>query len=97
LLRVTSKRVFIDQVSEAPASHIKLAVDNARFRREVAFRQADVTRAARGAVAAGLCVSSIKIRPDGVIEVLTTQAAPELTDAFGEWKAKRDARRPARN
>jgi hypothetical protein len=82
---------------EAANMSPRLAVDNTRLRREVAFRQADVTRAARGVAAAGLCVSSIKIGPDGVIEVLTTQAAPELTDAFGEWKAKRDARRPARN
>jgi hypothetical protein len=56
-----------------------------------------VTRAARGAAAAGLRVSSIKIGPDGTIEILTPEAPPELTDAFGEWKAKRDARRPARN
>jgi hypothetical protein len=76
---------------------VTLASDNSRLRREVAFRQADVTRAARGAAAAGLRVSSIKIGPDGSIEILTPEAAPELTDAFGEWKAKRDARRPARN
>jgi hypothetical protein len=56
-----------------------------------------VTRAARGAANAGLRVSSIKIGPDGAIEILTTEPAPELTDAFGEWKAKRDARRPHRN
>jgi hypothetical protein len=92
-LRVTSKRGQLVQVSQT--QDIRTAP--LRLRREVAFRQADVTRAARGAAAAGLCVSSIKIGPDGVIEVLTTQAAPELTDAFDEWKAKRDARRPARN
>lgn len=76
---------------------VKLASDNTRLRREVAFRQVDVTRAARGAVAAGLRVSSIKIGPDGTIEILTQETAPEVTDAFSEWKAKRDARRPARN
>ena len=67
------------------------------LRRQVAFRQADVTRAARGAANAGLRISSIKIGPDGAIEILTAEPAPELTDAFGEWKAKRDARRPQRN
>ena len=68
-----------------------------RLRRQAAFRQMDVTRAARGAAAAGLRVASIKIGPDGGIEILTAEAAPELTDAFGEWRTKRDARRAARN
>jgi hypothetical protein len=80
-----------------PQPRLVVASDNSRLRREVAFRQADVTRAARGAVAAGLRVSSIKIGPDGSIEILTPEAEPALTDAFSEWKAKRDARRPARN
>ena len=64
-----------------------------RHRRPAAFRQVDVTRAARGAAAAGLRVASIKIGRDGGIEILTAEATPEVTDAFGEWKAKRDARR----
>jgi hypothetical protein len=38
---------------------------NTRHRRQAAFRQVDVTRAARAAAAAGLCVSSIKIGTDG--------------------------------
>jgi hypothetical protein len=86
-----------DNLLMVEQAHIRIAVDNTRLRREVAFRQADVTRAARGAAAAGLSVSSIRIGRDGVIEVLTTQAAGELTDAFGDWKAKRDARRSQRN
>lgn len=64
-----------------------------RQRRQAAFRQVDVTRAARGAAAAGLRVSGIKIGRDGGIEILTAEAAPEVTDAFSEWKAKRNARR----
>jgi hypothetical protein len=76
---------------------VGLASDNTRLRRQVAFRQADVTRAARGAANAGLRVSSIKIGPDGAIEILTAEPVSELTDAFGEWKAKRDARRSQRN
>jgi len=68
-----------------------------RLRRQAAFRQVDVTRAARAAVAAGLRVASIKIGRDGAIEILTAEAAPLETDAFSEWKAQRDARRAQRN
>jgi hypothetical protein len=68
-----------------------------RQRRQATFRQVDVTRAARAATAAGLRVASIKIGRDGGIEILTTEAAPVEIDAFSEWKAKRDARRPQRN
>ena len=68
-----------------------------RLRRRAPFRQVDVTRAARAVTAAGLRVASIKIGRDGGIEILTAEAAPELTDAFSEWKAKRDARRSQRN
>jgi hypothetical protein len=57
----------------------------------------DRTRAARGAAAAGLRVASIKIGRDGGIEILTVEAAPEVTDAFSEWKARRDARRSQGN
>lgn len=66
-------------------------------RRQATFRQVDVTRAARAATAAGLRVASIKIGPDGGIEILTAETAPVEIDAFSEWKAKRDARRVARN
>jgi hypothetical protein len=70
---------------------------NTHHRRQAAFRQVDVTRAARAAAAAGLRVSSIKIGTDGGIEILTADAAPVEIDAFGEWKAKRDARPAQRN
>jgi hypothetical protein len=70
---------------------------DSRQRRQATFRQVDVTRAARAATAAGLRVASIKIGRDGGIEILTAEAAPVEIDAFGEWKAKRDARRPQRN
>ena len=67
------------------------------IRRPATFRQVDVTRAARAATAAGLRVASIKIGRDGGIEILTAEAAPVEIDAFAEWRAKRDARRPQRN
>ena len=66
-------------------------------RAAAAFRQVDVTRAARGAAAAGLRVSSIKIGRDGAIEILTADAPPAEVDVFSEWKTKRDARSPQRN
>jgi hypothetical protein len=68
-----------------------------RRRRQVAFRQADIARAARGAIAAGLNVRSIKVGLDGAIEILTAESAPVEIDAFSEWKAKRDSRRAQRN
>jgi hypothetical protein len=68
-----SKRPFVDAL-----------IPNIAQRRQAAFRQVDVTRAARAANAAGLRVASIKIGPDGGIEILTAEAAPVEIDAFGE-------------
>jgi hypothetical protein len=62
-----------------------------------AFKQSDVTRAARGVVNAGLRVSGIKIAPNGeiMINVLTSDAPTQtVIDSFEEWKSKRNARRP---
>ena len=74
-------------------NHLRLVVDNSRKRRQVAFRQADVTCAVRGAANAGLRVSGIKIGADGAIEILTAESVVVSSDAFAEWKAKRDASR----
>jgi hypothetical protein len=93
---MTAPRLTLSVDNDTQA-HLPSDLARGCLRRQVAFRQADVTRAARGAANAGLRVSSIKIAPDGAIEILTAEPAPELTDAFGEWKAKRDARRPQRN
>jgi hypothetical protein len=54
-------------------------------------------RDARAATAAGLRVASIKIGPEGGIEILTAHEASIEIDAFSKWKAERDARRPQRN
>ena len=61
------------------------------------FRQVDVHAVTLMAHAVGLRVASIKIGRDGGIEILTAEAASVEIDAFAEWKAKRDARRPQRN
>jgi hypothetical protein len=68
-----------------------------RPRRQATFRQADVTRAYRGALNAGMRVASIKISADGGIEILTAEIAPVEIDAFSEWKTRRDARSSQRN
>lgn len=39
--------------------------------RATAFKQSDVTRAVRAALAAGLCVSAVEVTPNGTIRVLT--------------------------
>jgi hypothetical protein len=61
-------------------------------RRAVAFRQADVSRAVKGAAAAGLAIARVEIDAAGKI-VIITGAAPETTeDAYAKWKAARNAR-----
>jgi hypothetical protein len=65
-----------------------------------AFKQSDVTRAARAVVNAGLKVSGIKIAANGEIriDVLTSDApSTVITDSFAEWKDRRDARRSQGN
>lgn len=53
------------------------------------FKQIDVTRAARGTIAAGLEVQGIEIDKDGNIKVVTgkvTSTNEHVTD-FDKWKA----------
>jgi len=56
-------------------------------------RQADVTRAVKGALAAGLSVGGVEVAPDGTIRVLSggETTEPANLSPFDEWKAKRDA------
>lgn len=56
------------------------------------FTQADVTRAAKGAVAAGLPISRTEIMPDGRIVIY--HDAPVTVDnltPFEKWKAEKNA------
>ena len=48
------------------------------------FRQADVTRVLKGAVAAGFAEPRLIIHPDGAIELITDANTAEL-DADDEW------------
>jgi hypothetical protein len=49
------------------------------------FRQRDVTRAIRGARAAGIDVARIEIGNDGKIVILPTQSAAAPETARNEW------------
>jgi len=57
------------------------------------FRQADVERAVRAALSAGLTVSAFEISQSGTIRVITANVKGETTpdSPYDEWKAKRDA------
>ncbi len=57
------------------------------------FKQADVSRAVKGATAAGLKVSRVEIDADGKIVLVSHDAAPHgAASDFDTWKGKRDAR-----
>ena len=56
------------------------------------FTQSDVTRAAKGAIAAGLPVSRTEIAADGRIVIYHDSPAPaDNLTAFEKWKAERKA------
>ena len=51
------------------------------------FTQADVTRAARGAVAAGLCVVRLEIDQTGKLAIFTSAEPDNNADvALAEWE-----------
>lgn len=54
--------------------------------RKVPFRQIDVTRAVRAAVAAGLNVTRIEIDPDGRIVLIHGDGPVTADTPFDEWK-----------
>ncbi len=57
------------------------------------FKQADLTRAVKGATAAGLKVARVEIDADGKIVLVSSDAAPQgPASDFDAWKGKRDAR-----
>ena len=61
-----------------------------RSKRPVAFRQADISRAVKGAQAAGLSVASVQVDRDGRIVIMTTAkaAASGTADtALARWVA----------
>ncbi len=66
-------------------------------RRVVSFRQTDVSRAVKGAKAAGLDVAAVEIDASGTIRLFDRTASASVPpDAFSNWKEKRDARQAQR-
>lgn len=62
-------------------------------KRPAPFKQAELTRAAKGVKAAGLPMVRTLVLPDGTfIFDHRTEVTSEPATPFDEWKAKRDAR-----
>lgn len=59
--------------------------------RAARFTQTDVTRALRGALAAGVKVGRVEITPTGGI-VITAEGCKADATPFDAWKAKDNAR-----
>lgn len=57
-------------------------------RRPSAFSQADVTRAGRGALKAGLPVRRLEIDTAGKIVVICSEDAPEQPESGAGWEAR---------
>jgi hypothetical protein len=57
-------------------------------RRSASFTQADVTRASRGAVKAGLAVRRVEIDEAGKIVVICSDDAPEQPESGAGWEAR---------
>jgi hypothetical protein len=61
--------------------------------RRAAFRQTDVSRAVRGATAAGVSIARIEVDASGKIVIIAGALAHStVEDDYAAWKAKRDAR-----
>ncbi len=57
-------------------------------------RKADIDRAIKAVTSAGLKVASVKVGPDGTVEVLTGGFKGDVVaDELETWRAQRDARK----
>jgi hypothetical protein len=57
------------------------------------FKQADVTRALRGAIAAGVTIARVEIDPrDGNIVILTPGVSSSPLAPYDAWKSESNAR-----
>ena len=60
--------------------------------KQTTFRQGDLTKAAKGLIAAGLSVAHVVVEPNGKF-ILTTDNGEKTEDdsAYDAWKRKRNA------
>jgi len=57
------------------------------------FRQADISRAVKGATAAGLVIGRVEIDQDGKIVIVSGEGRPkETATPLDAWRAKKHAR-----
>jgi hypothetical protein len=77
--------LFMSEISENGLEGAKPRRPRAR----VPFRQGDVTRAVKGAIAAGLNVVGVKVNPQtGAIELVISESAGQNSNPLDEWMAK---------
>lgn len=55
------------------------------------FKQTDMVRAVKAALAAGLDVVRTEVLPDGTIRLIHSDCSPVPASPFDEWKQKRHA------
>lgn len=58
--------------------------------RRAVFREADVSRAIKGALKAGMTLAQVWIDPTGNIVLVAGTEAPKPADPYQAWKARRD-------
>lgn len=62
-------------------------------RTQLAIKQADITRALRGAIAAGVEIARVEVDPrSGSIVILTRRDGDARTSLYDVWKAANNAR-----
>ena len=61
-------------------------------RRPVAFKQADIARAVKGVLAAGVKVSRVEVGSDGKISITSAESEMSEVSELDRWRALHDSR-----
>jgi len=87
-------REAFQALERAPFSMLQeMITGDVMARKPATFKQADVTRAVRGAVAAGVDVACIEIdAPTGNIVISTPRVHSQSVAPYDAWKAEGNAR-----